>query len=168
MQLLDEFDVFFNFRRGGIASRRQPDRTSDLGRQVARMFALQSLGKCRRLLLAEIAVEQIERLCRHGRDVADGTARIGIRLVVVRQQRHLKRALHKNVNAATSRLLWARLSPAIAGSRLTRQHFLWNLGKTLSPPALTFSCPLRKSIESRISSAVSRRIGNRHKNSFDG
>src|SRR5262245_15124364 len=41
-------------------------------------------------------------------------------------------------------------------------------GYTLGPPALRLSLPLTISIESRSSSAVSRRIGKRQNNSFAG
>ena len=107
----------------GLAAGRQPEGAADLARS-------RSPGASRRsrsarsdgLLVGELAVEQAERLGRHGRRVADGATGVGVGRVVDRQDRDQQRPLDVDVNAPPRGLVGRRGLPSAAGHRLAGQH----------------------------------------------
>ena len=126
-------------------------------------------ARCGGLLVGERAVEQAERLGGHGGRVADGATGVGVGRVVRRQDRDQERPLDVDVDAPPGGLVRWRGLPSLARHRLAGQDFARDRRIDARPAGLEFAAsPLTARIESRTSSAVSRRIGNRQNHRFAG
>ena len=121
-----------------------------------------------RLLVHEFAVQRPQRLGRLHRHEPHRAGRVGLGGVEAFEDRQAERPLDVHVSNPPGRIFGTARVPPLAGHWLPSQHLLGDWREDLGPYTFRFSVPFNARIESRSSSAVSRRRSNRHIRSFRG